>query len=204
MRRDVNTREEMGWHGLATSWAVDKSNPRLLFKICEHVLAELSRRLSSGQIFSQNILSWEVCQGELRVCSRRSSFLLDLFSQSFLANRLQFGLRLISQKSAMLNSHHLLADSPQIGLRVIFLKSASLISQSHLADVPQFELRLMTASSFSHCLISQLADLLQKGLLLNFQILWECYRSILSHVLLHLLLRLDIWNLRDTDRSTIS
>ena len=146
------------WNGLASSWAADKSNPRLLFKICEHVLAESSRRLSSGQIFSQNILSWEVCQGKLRVCSRRTIsqifFLLDLFSQSPLANLPQNALRLMTQKSAMFHSQHRLADFPQFGLRVVFLISASPISQLLLADFLQFVLRLLIASSFSHNLIS--------------------------------------------------
>jgi hypothetical protein len=118
--------------------------------------------------------------------------LLDLFSQGLLANLLQIGLRLNCQKSASMCSHNLLAESPQVGLRVICLKSASVSSQCHLAEVPQFGLRLPTATSFSHVSTSQLADMLQNEPRLNFQILRVRTRSILSHVLLHLLLRLDI------------
>ena len=51
--------------------------------------------------------------------------LLDLFSQSLLANLLHNALRLMTQKSATFHSQHYLADFPQIGLRVNTLISAS-------------------------------------------------------------------------------
>jgi len=124
------------------------------------LLAKLPRKSSS--VWTATYFS-EICDVELASPSRRIFSVLSANYPSYFCETN-------------------LADSLHFALRVIFLKSASLISQSHLADVPQFELRLLTASSFSHILISQLADLLQKGLRLNFQILRECSRSILSQM----------------------
>ena len=144
----MNTKLIFCWNGLVSSfWAAVKADLRLLFKICEYVLAVPSRRCSSGQIFSQNILSWEVCKGDLRVCTRshisQLKLLLTLFSQLIVADLLQNWLRLCTLISVNSSSQFHLAHVPQIGLRPLFATSDSHIAIPQLADSSQKGLRLL-------------------------------------------------------------